>query len=285
MSLCKYCNSKIDGLPFNCKRCNNIYCDLHRLPENHICVGLKKGNLFHTFNKKPSPHINKETSSKYFENDIVLDDDEHFLIQSYHNRESYDEEDFEPVWDRKEANGMNVTENRIYDAMLAIGLQPRPQYTISKMTVDFAFPDHKLVIEIDGPQHEIEPQKTIDKNRKFQLEKRGWRTKSYKASYTYQNPDKVAKKIYELLSKNSNASFMPNSFTSMKRKTKRYPKSNNSQRKNTYRKSTTINSIRYSRNPFLRIVKAFVIIFIIYVGAHILFVIFGLFYLLLRSLF
>jgi hypothetical protein len=36
-TLCHYCLSKIEGLPFKCHRCGKLYCSLHRLPETHGC--------------------------------------------------------------------------------------------------------------------------------------------------------------------------------------------------------------------------------------------------------
>jgi hypothetical protein len=47
MEVCNLCGKKIEkDLPFNCKYCNLIYCPNCRLPENHTCSGLKKGNRF-----------------------------------------------------------------------------------------------------------------------------------------------------------------------------------------------------------------------------------------------
>ena len=80
MTRCAYCHEKIKSLPFHCKRCNKFFCDEHRLPEDHKCAGLKKGNIFRNLNrpnidkiverhpsntsKKEERRINKESSSK-----------------------------------------------------------------------------------------------------------------------------------------------------------------------------------------------------------------------------
>jgi HEAT repeat protein len=41
MTRCAYCNKKIDGLPYDCRRCGESFCIDHRLPESHNCPGLK----------------------------------------------------------------------------------------------------------------------------------------------------------------------------------------------------------------------------------------------------
>lgn len=39
---CNICNKKITLLSFNCK-CNNVFCALHRFPEEHQCpIDYKK---------------------------------------------------------------------------------------------------------------------------------------------------------------------------------------------------------------------------------------------------
>jgi len=35
---CEYCGNEIGYLPFKCKYCGSIYCNKHRLPENHRCT-------------------------------------------------------------------------------------------------------------------------------------------------------------------------------------------------------------------------------------------------------
>lgn len=46
---CQYCGVRIKVLPYRCRRCKGIFCDDHRLPEDHECPGLlqfqKKSNL------------------------------------------------------------------------------------------------------------------------------------------------------------------------------------------------------------------------------------------------
>lgn len=39
---CLKCGTTLDYfLPFQCKRCGNYFCEKHRLPENHECIGVK----------------------------------------------------------------------------------------------------------------------------------------------------------------------------------------------------------------------------------------------------
>jgi very-short-patch-repair endonuclease len=110
---------------------------------------------------------------------------------------------FDYEWDIKSSNGMNVTENKLYDALVSAGLKPEPQYPISQMKVDFAFPDEMLVIEVNGPHHDSEEQKLKDKKRWFVLNNLGWKRRTFNASAVYDNPEKYAKKIRKLLGKNA----------------------------------------------------------------------------------
>ena len=42
MAICYYCNKKISGMPFNCRKCGEKFCGNHQIPESHNCSGLKK---------------------------------------------------------------------------------------------------------------------------------------------------------------------------------------------------------------------------------------------------
>jgi len=42
MTNCNFCGNKLDGLPWKCKYCHGTFCNEHRLPESHDCVGLKQ---------------------------------------------------------------------------------------------------------------------------------------------------------------------------------------------------------------------------------------------------
>lgn len=109
--------------------------------------------------------------------------------------------DFDYYGDIKQTNGLNVSENKLFEAMREIGLNPIPQYKISQMTVDFAFPDRKIVIEVNGPYHRTEEQIIRDKKRWFVLNKEGWKRRSFSSKEVYENPQRVAEKIKNLIEK------------------------------------------------------------------------------------
>ncbi|MFQ6085153.1 MAG: AN1-type zinc finger domain-containing protein [Candidatus Bathyarchaeia archaeon] len=39
LTFCRFCLEPIADIPFRCRRCGNIYCSHHRLPERHECSG------------------------------------------------------------------------------------------------------------------------------------------------------------------------------------------------------------------------------------------------------
>jgi Zn-dependent protease len=57
---CEICG-KEENLPFKCNYCNNVFCNLHRLPINHSCSSLKeyvnKKNMMHGDTKNSSLKI------------------------------------------------------------------------------------------------------------------------------------------------------------------------------------------------------------------------------------
>lgn len=96
---------------------------------------------------------------------------------------------------RRLPNGRFVTEDRLYEAMKEIGLNPKSQYKIDQMTVDFAFPEQKLVIEVEGPHHQQEECIVKDFNRDCVLKRLGWKIKYYSAKLVFYNPEAVALRI------------------------------------------------------------------------------------------
>ena len=111
-------------------------------------------------------------------------------------------------FDIKLSNGLNVTENKLYEAMISLGLNPHKQYVIGKMTVDFAFPKEKLVIEINGPYHNTKKQRLIDKKRWFVLKNNGWSVKTFKSKTVYEKPDSVAYVIKKVLNDIENTNIL-----------------------------------------------------------------------------
>ncbi|MBI2130202.1 DUF559 domain-containing protein [Candidatus Woesearchaeota archaeon] len=112
-----------------------------------------------------------------------------------------EDNNFDHEWDIKSDNGLNVTENKLFESLKRIGLNPKSQYKIDQMTVDFAFPDDGIIVEINGPYHKTEEQILRDKRRLFVLHKKGWKRKTYNAESVYKNPDGIAKQIAKLIGK------------------------------------------------------------------------------------
>lgn len=109
--------------------------------------------------------------------------------------------DFDFEWEIRGSDGLNVTERKLFEAMKKIGLNPECMYKISMMTVDFAFPEVKIAIEVNGPYHDTDEQKIIDKRRYFTLKSFGWKVKTFKADEVYEYPEKIANTIRKILNK------------------------------------------------------------------------------------
>ncbi len=112
--------------------------------------------------------------------------------------------------DIKDSEGLNVTERKLLEALRELGLNPLPHFKISRMTVDLAFPEQKLAVEVNGTYHKSEKQKVADQKRWFVLQKNGWQRKSFDASRVYQDPRGVATIIRSLLSMQGNEQIYAN---------------------------------------------------------------------------
>jgi len=96
-------------------------------------------------------------------------------------------------------NGPSKTEDLLYEAMLVLGLKPIRQYSISKMHVDFAFPNEKLVVEVDGAyKRDKEGMKTLFERTRV-CKDNGWNVENFTAEQVYENPEVTAWRIYEIL--------------------------------------------------------------------------------------
>ena len=93
------------------------------------------------------------------------------------------------------------TEKLLLAELYNLGLRPEPQYRISEMTVDFAFPHVDLVIEVNGPHHNTEKFRIIDKKRWFVLNSLGWKRRTYDAKSVFANPRKFALLIKKEINK------------------------------------------------------------------------------------
>ena len=97
-------------------------------------------------------------------------------------------------------NTQSISEKKLIAELVNVGLYPKPQYKISEMHVDIAFPEKNLVIEIDGPFHEKTKEK--DASRDHELEIRGWKVLRYSSNEAHDSPIELANKIkeeYELI--------------------------------------------------------------------------------------
>lgn len=94
----------------------------------------------------------------------------------------------------------SYTERLLLKALNSLGFYPEEQYQVSMMTVDLAFPEKKVIIEINGPHHTTEGQRLVDNRRAFVLRSYGWKVWSFKSEKVYNNPLGVAKRIIRKLS-------------------------------------------------------------------------------------
>jgi uncharacterized protein YkwD len=65
---CSLCEKKLDTfMPFRCRRCGHLFCDQHRLPENHSCIGLhhKKGSISNWAGEEKKYHKESQIIKPY----------------------------------------------------------------------------------------------------------------------------------------------------------------------------------------------------------------------------
>jgi very-short-patch-repair endonuclease len=105
-------------------------------------------------------------------------------------------------------NKQSKTEDMLYEAMLALGLRPKRQYKISRMHVDFAFLKEKLVVEVDGPYKRNHGGMKSLFERRRACEKEGWKVENFTAEEVYENPQKIAWRIKNIINN-------PNHITSL----------------------------------------------------------------------
>jgi len=95
----------------------------------------------------------------------------------------------------------NVSEGEkcvLYELVL-LGLHPSVQYPIDRCHVDFAFPEQKLIFEIEGSSHRLEEMQEKDSNRCYYLQINGWKVYPFTEKEAVNDPLNVAAKIKRVL--------------------------------------------------------------------------------------
>ena len=101
-------------------------------------------------------------------------------------------------------NGMNHTERTLYNAMVNSGLDPEYEYPIDKLKADFAFPNHYISVEVDGPTHRTPEGIERDKKRDYVLHGKGWIVLRFPDNEVRGDLKNIVKKIKRELKKFTN---------------------------------------------------------------------------------
>lgn len=112
----------------------------------------------------------------------------------------------------------------VLEAMNRIGLHPKHRQLIGKLAVDFAFPELKLAVELDGEHHH-----EADKNlrgaaeRDTYLKSMGWQVYRIPATRALQSPMLIAQSVSVFIkqmapAKRADITRMPNKMNSTKRR-------------------------------------------------------------------
>jgi len=91
------------------------------------------------------------------------------------------------------------TEYILQEALERLGLKPVHSYKLSKMVVDFAFPEKKVAIEVDGPYHLYQKQTEKDSGRSKMAESMGWLLVRLTSKEVVENPSLAAQKVKRIL--------------------------------------------------------------------------------------
>jgi len=97
-------------------------------------------------------------------------------------------------------------ERKLWTQLRAKRFEPikfRRQFPIGDFIVDFCCKDHKLVIELDGGQHNEPAGIAKDARRTAELERRGYRVMRFWNNEVLKNIDGVVEMIFETLGRNS----------------------------------------------------------------------------------
>lgn len=86
-------------------------------------------------------------------------------------------------------------EGLVLDEFVAWGFQPEWNYPVDKFEIDFAFPELKLAIEIDGAKFHREDQKERDSWRQKILESKGWKFERFDGWFAFKFTEVLVAKI------------------------------------------------------------------------------------------
>lgn len=77
---------------------------------------------------------------------------------------------------------------------------PVPQYQLNGYRLDFAWPEHKVAVEVDGHDyHKTKEQRSYDAKRDRELIKKGWTTLRFTGSDVHKDADAVADEVIQIL--------------------------------------------------------------------------------------
>jgi len=94
-------------------------------------------------------------------------------------------------WDK-----MTPIENNVWSDIRYLGLRFYPQYPIGKYFVDFADPQKKIVIEVDG--HDYHQDKERDLERQVEIAKLGWDIHRIDGKETYGESTEYLNQVKDL---------------------------------------------------------------------------------------
>ena len=124
------------------------------------------------------------------------------------------------VWAESEDNaitlfaralGLVLTESPIEESLWAAFLRaikppyekvslPTPQHQLNGYRLDFAWPDRKVAVEVDGHDyHKTKEQRSYDAKRDRELTKLGWTTLRFTGSDVHKDADAVADEVVQIL--------------------------------------------------------------------------------------
>lgn len=105
---------------------------------------------------------------------------------------------------RRMRKAMTDAELKLWNELRAhrlMGLGFRRQLPVAGYIVDFASPEHKVVVEVDGAQHARGDAADYDKQRTFRLEQDGWIVLRFWNDDVLRNIDDVCEHILRIIGK------------------------------------------------------------------------------------